>query len=816
MSDFSFRWRPADRLRLSLGLSLVFLAAAPLPGAAAPGGTQTQTASVTGRVVNAAGEPVPSATVTLRQTTAGFERSLTADREGRFEFSALSAGDYTVTALAPGFSLSAENLRLEARQKRDLRIRLLPGTFAESVTVMGTRIAPTPEAVRRIPGSVEVLDSETLEKSHVLTSSEALRKVSGLNVRDEEGLGLRPNIGIRGLNPTRSTKTLLLEDGIPLTFAPYGDNASYYHPPIERFEAIEVLKGSGQIAYGPMTVGGVINYLTPSPPLEPSGTFTLTGGNRRYLNGHASFGTTFGRTGILASYARKQGKGSRENIDSKLEDIALKIATDLSSRQALTLRASLFREDSQVTYSGLTQAEYEVNPRQNPFANDFFEGDRLGASATHAMRLGEGAALTTNLYASRFSRDWWRQSSNSRERPNDSADPNCGGMANLNASCGNQGRLRRYALWGIEPRLRLSHRIFGVASEAEMGLRAHFERQDRRQQNGETPKARRGVVVEDNERKNSAYAAFLQNRFLLGRWTVTPGVRVEEIRFERTNRLGNGGAGVTGRTERRQLVPGLGVAYNLALETTLFAGAHRGFAPPRTEDVIANATGGVVDLNAELSWNYELGFRSRIAPGLRLDATLFRMDYENQIVPASLAGGAGATLTNGGETLHEGLEISLAAESAPLFRSLHNVSLRLAYTSLTVAEFRGTRFSGVPGFERVSVTGNRLPYAPETMLTASVGYEHPFGVSGSLEAVTVSEQFADDLNTREPSEDGQRGIIPGYAVWNATLQYEVPALKTAFFLAAKNLLNKTYIVDRSRGILPGSPRLLQAGVRMRL
>ncbi len=88
--------------------------------------------------------------------------------------------------------------------------------------------------------------------------SEALRKVSGVNVRDEEGFGLRPNIGIRGTNPTRSTKILLLEDGVPLAYAPYGDNASYYHPPVERFESIEILKGAGQIEYGPVTVAGAL------------------------------------------------------------------------------------------------------------------------------------------------------------------------------------------------------------------------------------------------------------------------------------------------------------------------------------------------------------------------------------------------------------------------------------------------------------------------------------------------------------------------------------------------------------------------------
>ncbi|MBI4522931.1 MAG: TonB-dependent receptor plug domain-containing protein [Deltaproteobacteria bacterium] len=132
------------------------------------------------------------------------------------------------------------------------------------------------------PGSAHVIEQQVLEETRPFTVNEVLRKVPGLNLRDEEGFGLRPNIGIRGLNPTRSTKITLLEDGVPLAYAPYGDNASYYHPPIDRFDRIEVLKGAGQILFGPQTIGGVINYITPAPPEAFSGFASLSGGNRAF------------------------------------------------------------------------------------------------------------------------------------------------------------------------------------------------------------------------------------------------------------------------------------------------------------------------------------------------------------------------------------------------------------------------------------------------------------------------------------------------------------------------------------------------------
>jgi Fe(3+) dicitrate transport protein len=753
--------------------------------------------------------------VTLRRPSVGFERSTSTDEGGAFQFANLTAGEYSLSASADGFSTATRQLALSSGENATPSIALQIGPFVEEVTVSASHLAGTPETLKRIPGSVDIIDRETLRTSRVFNFSEALRKVGGVNVRDEEGFGLRPNIGIRGLNPTRSAKVLLLEDGIPFTYAPYGDNSSYYHPPIERFETIEVVKGSGQVLYGPVTVGGVVNYITPSPPAKPNGSLTLLGGNRNYFDGNINYGGTWGGTGVLLNFMRKQGEGSRENLRSGLNDVNLKIVQVLTQRQTLTVKGNYYGEDSNVTYSGLREDEYRANPRQNPFRNDFFFGDRYGASLAHSYLLRNDVILNTTLYGSSFKRHWWRQSSNSAQRPNDSADPACGGMANLNTTCGNEGRLRQYTNWGIEPRLRFSNRWLGVRSETDFGFRMHFENQDRQQQNGATPLARSGVLVENNERKNEAYSTFIQNRFLIGNLTITPGIRVERVRFERTNRLANGGLGVTGQTNLTQLVPGLGVAYNVGAKSTLFAGVHRGFAPPRTEDVINNSTGGAIDLDPELSWNYEVGMRSLLHPGVRFETTYFRMDYENQIVPASLAGGVGSTLTNGGQTLHQGIEMTSRLDTGTLLQSAHNVYFRVAYTYIPTAEFRGRRFSSVSGFGNVSITGNRLPYAPENLLNATVGYSHPRGFNAMLESVSADRQFGDDLNTVQPSADGQRGLIPGYMVWNATVNYQVESWKTNFFFTVKNLTDRLYIVDRSRGILPSMPRLLQAGLTFR-
>jgi Fe(3+) dicitrate transport protein len=277
------------------------------------------------------------------------------------------------------------------------------------------------------PGSTAIVTQTQLEQSRVFSVNEALRKVPGLVVRDEEGIGLRPNIGVRGLQPTRSTKILLLEDGIPLTYGPYGDNATYYHPPIDRFATIEVLKGSGQVLYGPHTVGAVINYVTPAVPDTLAARFKAAIGNRDYYDVTGSIGGPLSaNTGANLSITRKESDGSRDNLHSAVTDINLKLQSQFGDAHEVTLRASGYDENNQQTYTGMTLAEYVADPRSNPFVNDRFNTRRYGLSLTHDWEVADEATLRTNAFYSHFDRNWWRQSSNSRQRPNDASDPACG------------------------------------------------------------------------------------------------------------------------------------------------------------------------------------------------------------------------------------------------------------------------------------------------------------------------------------------------------------------------------------------------------
>ena len=660
----------------------------------------------------------------------------------------------------------------------------------------------------KTPGSAFVIESNVIEESRVFNVNEALRKVPGVHVREEEGVGLRPNIGIRGMNPTRSTKVLLLEDGLPLSYAPYGDNASYYHPPIDRYDSIEVSKGSQVIRFGPQTAGGVINYITPMPQKEFGGIAGFAMGTRGYMNSHLMMTGN----GLIADIYRKESDGARENMHSQLDDLNFKFARQLNDDHKLVLRATHFREYSQLTYSGLTQAEFtNLGARYNPFKNDYFDANRTGISATHEWKLNADRKILTSVYGAYFDRDWWRQAStttglsctsglSSTDRTNGrrlSGD-------DLN-DCRYEGRLRNYTTTGVDSRIFQNYQSFGMENQLEYGVKYQNEVQRRRQENYTTYSAYlangASTLAENRRRSTNAFTVFVSNKTQVNeKLSVTPIVRIENINHEHNNPLLNQFA----KTSFTEFVPGIGLSYQIDSNNLIYGGVHKGFSPPRVEDAIQGSS--TIDLNAERSINAEIGVRSTMVKDVFFDVAVFRNDFKNLVQVGSIAGGT--TNYQEGKALIQGLEV--ANQIDKLFKSVEgNIFIRTAYTYIPIADQKSA-FSNSVGAGSV---GKRLPYSPENTLTLTLGYRAPSNWNGRVEYVYVGKQFTDFANTVTPASnaDGQSGEMAAYGIVNTVLNYTIG--KTTMFVAAKNITDATYIVDRTRGIQVGMPRTIQAGLK---
>lgn len=724
----------------------------------------------------------------------------------------LPVGDYRLSVSGSGFETSVTDVQIQAGQTAEQNVSLQIARVGSSVVVRAL-----PGNLDGVPGSTAEITREDLDIARVFSIKEALRKVTGIHIVDEDAFGLNLNVGIRGLNPRRTQRTLIMEDGAPVHLAPYSDPSAHYHTPAELVQSIEVIKGSGQILHGPQTVGGVMNFVTETPPNRPRGSIGIAGGNRDYRNIFGKLGTGGERGGILGHFLYREGAGTREGHAHRIFHGGLNGLLNFGSRQSLQLKSNYYEEDSKFTEGGMSQAQYDQNPLGNVFSYDRFNLERYATQALYGINFDD-TRFTTNFYFQKIDRASYRQ----MDFPGDEMTANpltgCIGAArtdyeNFADLCGNKMRPRNYNFFGIEPRFDLRGRVFGMRNETTAGVRYHRENITRKRYNGLTPDAREdspGALFRDwNTIRANAFSAYIQSRFTAGNWTFTPGLRMEFV-GSHNHVLRRGNVPQDSQLDATQTLPlpGFGVTYLGLPRSTVFAGVHRGFAPPRPDDNFDPLDPNVVPVSPERSTNYEVGIRSYPITGLQLEATAFRIDFSNLIVPGETVGLPQLTWANAGRTLNSGVELGARYDLARLLPAGHNVYLTAAYTHVIVAKFNSDEI-----VDDVNVRGNRLPYAPEHTLSPAIVYQYRTGLNMNMSWEYVSRQFADALNQTAASADGMTGTVPTYTVMNAALNVPLRQRGPVLFVSGTNLADRRFIASRVDGIQPGRPRQVFGGIR---
>lgn len=724
--------------------------------------------------------------------------------------------------IATAISLQANAGMLLAEVEEDKKKNTVK---VDSVVVKGI----LPDRLESVPGSYSVVDEKQLNERRPFSIQEVLNTVPGINVVGENTFGLGVNIGVRGLNPRRTSRTLLMEDGMPLFLAPYGDPAAHYTTPLERVQRIEVVKGSGQILYGPQTVGGMINFVTRPVPNDGKvhGTASAMLGNNDFTSLYGSIGAGDERGGLMIDALHKKGDGIRDNHDFEIQEYTAKGQLNLSDRHTLIAKASYFREDSHVSETGLGLVEYHEDKYQAPTGNnDVFEHERKTFQLQHLFQINNQVKLSTQAYYAKSDRASFRQINDPGTLGGRSVMDRCTGLgvateANA-AQCGGRWRPREYEYWGVEPRLDVQHSLFGIESNAVVGFRYHREDIERNQYRGSDPRIQSQAYAEafgdhreqihTNVEAKSYYA---QNTFYTGDWTFTPGLRVEDLRIKTDIRRAEGAAQNNPESQatnnQTKVLPGFGLTWNGIENTTLFAGVHKGFAPPRPDRDI-NAPGGantavVVNTRPEESTNWELGMRSQYFNGVSLETTLFHTVFDDIVVNGLTTG----TFINGGKSVHSGIEFAGRVDFGRIYNTSHNFYISGSYTNLFTAEFKKTNTGA-------SIqSGDRLPYAPKHLASVSFGYQHPVGLDARIGVDYVSEQEEDvafrDGRTSANVLRGVTGDIPAYALINATVNYKPVGSQVTYFASAYNLGDREYLASRVDGMVAGRQRQVFAGIR---
>lgn len=781
---------------------------------------------IKGQVVADGEYKLPDVNITLKGTSFG----VATDQGGSFEMVNIPAGAYVIEASSVGFQTASVPVTVEAGKQKTIRIEL------SMVVIEMPQIAIITDRkgiFENIPGSVTYLDKKEINRINPVSGNEVLRRTPGLHVVDEEGAGLRVNIGIRGLDPDRSRSVLVLEDGIPVALSPYGEPEMYYSPAIDRMAGVEVVKGSGQIMYGPQTIGGVVNYITADPPAQEQGSVSLRGGQGGFFTGQMNYGNSFGKAGIQVNYLRKQAD-DMGMLNYRINDFSSKFRMQLNEKCSIGVKIGVYDEVSNATYVGLTQPMFDLGgldyERLSP--DDQLEVRRYSISATHQHQFSESFKLKTTAFAYTTTRNWRRQdfSSNSFDDEGNLVPPPSnftgvvwgdesieGGALYMRNSTGN--RNRNFEVAGIESKLTKEYSIGDKQSELSAGVRYLYERAFEQRIDGASANASVGTIREDEIRTGFGASAFVHNRTQLSnRFSITAGVRLENYDYERDIRRRRFGGVITdtslvAASNVMSIIPGAGFNFNASEYVGFFGGIHRGFAPPRIKDAISG-DGEPYELEAELSWNVELGTRGKFPNGLGYEVTAFYMDFSNQIIQVSeSSGGIGSGVVNAGATEHYGIEAGLNAELNQWlgFKNLLLLSVSATYVEAT---FSAERFAGGEATGG-NIVGNRTPYAPDLMLSSALTYEMTSGFGLRVTSTYVSDQFTDIVNSVAPAANGRSGLIPAYHILDGGLQYRMRKINTVFNLSVKNITDERVIVSRRpQGIRVGLPRFITAGVKV--
>lgn len=702
-------------------------------------------------------------------------------------------------------------------------------TVMERVMVIGSADSATD-----LIGSGQFIDKDTLDTNNYTDINRVLRQIPGVNIQEEEGYGNRPNIGLRGGRSERSADITLMEDGILIAPAPYASPSAYYFPRVNRMEAVEVRKGSSTIKFGPRTTSGAVNLISSSVP-EARTIEGLVGygtDNTKRVQGQygdsAAFGS--GRIGFVIDASHDQTDGFKSidivggDTGYSIQDLMgkVKISTDAAADiyQSVEVKFGATEEDSDETYLGLTQNDFDNDPFRRYAAT---QADNMDAShrqyhIRHFADFGNFDATTT-LYHNQFARNWYkldditiggaRQSLSSALNTPAYLTALQGGT-DLDGSAANNFTIRannrNYYATGIQSDLATQFDTGDVSHALEFGARYHYDKEDRFQQedlyainSGVMSLASAGAPGSNANRHATAKATavYLLNEMSYQNWTIVPGLRYEYIDLKREDF----NSGVTRENNVDALVPGIGIGYAFNDAFSMFGGIHKGFAPPGP---------GSTNDDVEESVNYELGGRYN-GNGLNFELVGFFNDYSNLLGECTLSSGCTGGTTgdqfNAGEVDTYGAEFSVGYDAAPLFNIADfSIPINFNYT-YTKAEFQNNFVSGFDEWGNVTA-GDALPYIPEHQFFVSAGIIAP------LWEVNVSGKYVDEMRTQAGS-----GSIPNgqgtdaHFIVDVAGEYEVLE-GTRLFFTADNIFDKEYVAARRpAGARPGKPMTALAGIK---
>ena len=730
-----------------------------------------------------------------------------------------------------------ESAEIEAQPERKEQpldtVALAPATVLPPITVEGT----LPDEIADTPGAATRLSAAHIDSMRPYTLHDALDFVPGVRHIDDDVLGRRSGIGIRGAPSRRSRKTLLLEDGVPINASAYLDPSAHYTPPTERLQSVDVLKGAGHVLHGPLNNHGIVNFINQKPTTAPQTTVELAAGELGTFKRHAMHTRSDGALGSVFSYTGLDADGAFDIEETSFDDFFTSFDWSPGSNHHLGFSATYFRERSHYDESNLTPVEYRADPRRkrDRFGQEYNQiaVDYQKYVLVHDVQLSERFSISTNLFGidldrPRFTVDPDEISLDALpefeyEDPAREFIPGVSGVMIT--------RDRHYRTYGVESRMQLAGLgAFGRTHDLQWGLR--FERHflDNREGFGDAGEvlsaSNRGRFFGANDLEEAYYekfqasatSAFVQDAIRIGAFTLVPGLRVEHYtQLKNVVLEGETFINELEEDDNTLVLPSLSLLYEGSESTQVFANIARGYTPAFAR------TAAEFPLEPETGINTQVGFRSVLSPELRVEGATFYNLIRDTVVQEPFTIDDENLVVNAEDSASWGFDLALRYDRPMAFtQSRVKAFGELAY-NFTQAEFTGGELDG-----------KELPEVPEHAGNLTLGFEHLGGFHLSATLSHFGSFYTDLANTRarvltdedgvplapgdsiEIREPAVLGEVASHTIYSARASYSFgERRRTTLWVQGRNLSNKLYVTDHENGLRPGAERSVIAGATIR-
>jgi outer membrane receptor protein involved in Fe transport len=756
---------------------------------------------VAGVVRDATGSAVPGASVEVRQAAGGEARTVTAS-DGRFGVDA-ARGPVDVVVEARGFSRAIQHAVPEQAGEAgiQLEITLQPATVLEEVTVTASR---TDQRLADVPASVSIVSSEEIEQSPAVVADDLLRRIPTFSLfRRTSSLSSHPTsqgVSLRGVGPSGVSRTLVLLDGVPFN-DPFGGWVYWSRVPLEATDRIEVVDGTGSSLYGNYAMGGVINIVTESPVRRTLDVKTQYGnlnspkldfaGTDLWKNvGVAVDGTLFDTDGFPIVVENERGA-----VDNKA-------SVDFRNFNA----KADYRPTTAV--SAFVRAGYFSERRNNGKASTIDGTEEKNDTRWTSLSGGVRMLLPdqSSLQASVFS-DFETFHSNFLAVPA-ATPPRSIGRMTLNQAVPTNG-VGATTQW---------QKAFSGNAVLSAGADWRRVDGDSREDALDPITGTRVTLKRISGGTQQSLGAFVQGMTtVVSRLDVTASARVDHWRSYDAHNLevnvpsgtptANNNPALPGRDDT-VVSPRVAAIYHVNDRVSAWGGIGWGFRAPTLNELYRQFRVGTVltlpnnQLGPERLVGGEAGVNVSPAKNVTWRTTWFDNAIRNPVSNVTIAT-AGANVTqqrqNLGKTQVWGVQTDVEYRIGTAWR----FSGGYLYDHATVTEFK----------TNPALVSKFLPQVPNHRGSIQAAYSNPRLATVAVGLQLVGRQFDDDLNTRVVPGQSEPGL-PGYVLADFMASRQI-ARNFDIFVGMQNVFDEEYFV----GTLPttiGSPRLFNAGVRLRL